>query len=130
MIAATEIADDLPVYPCNPAAFSGIGALDVIAVPQPQPNRGSSQWVQLSCEADTCMRACVSPLTFAMGMITAGRLAMSAAAAMFSLGWPCSRRLSRGIGWCPLRSRVSPPPNTFLSTRPLTPAHAAISMAA
>lgn len=33
MIAATAIANDLPVYTCNPEDFSGIDALDVIAVP-------------------------------------------------------------------------------------------------
>jgi tRNA(fMet)-specific endonuclease VapC len=35
MIAATAIANDLPVYTCNPADFAGIDRLDVIAVPQP-----------------------------------------------------------------------------------------------
>jgi predicted nucleic acid-binding protein len=32
MIAATAIANDLPVYTCNPADFSGIDDLEVIAV--------------------------------------------------------------------------------------------------
>jgi len=35
MIAATAIANDLPVYTCNPADFSGIDELEVIAVPVP-----------------------------------------------------------------------------------------------
>ncbi len=35
MIAATAVANDLPVYTCNPADFSGIDDLEVIAVPDP-----------------------------------------------------------------------------------------------
>lgn len=35
MIAATAVANGLPVYTCNPADFSGIDGLDVIAVPIP-----------------------------------------------------------------------------------------------
>lgn len=35
MIAATALANDLPVYTCNPDDFSGIDDLDVIAVPVP-----------------------------------------------------------------------------------------------
>ena len=35
MIAATAIARDLPLYTCNPADFSGIDGLRVVAVPQP-----------------------------------------------------------------------------------------------
>lgn len=39
MIAATAVANDLPIYTCNPADFSGIDGLDVIAVPVPDtPN--------------------------------------------------------------------------------------------
>ncbi|MGO9322521.1 MAG: type II toxin-antitoxin system VapC family toxin [Solirubrobacteraceae bacterium] len=34
MIAATAVANDLPVYTCNPGDFSGIDGLQVIAVPQ------------------------------------------------------------------------------------------------
>jgi tRNA(fMet)-specific endonuclease VapC len=33
MIAATAIANGLPVYTCNPGDFSGIDELDVVAVP-------------------------------------------------------------------------------------------------
>lgn len=36
MIAATALANDLPVYTCNPADFSGIDGLEVIAVPVPR----------------------------------------------------------------------------------------------
>lgn len=35
MIAAVAIANDLPLYTCNPADFSGIEGLEVVAVPQP-----------------------------------------------------------------------------------------------
>jgi tRNA(fMet)-specific endonuclease VapC len=37
MIAATALANDLPIYTCNPDDFSGIDGLDVIAVPIPAP---------------------------------------------------------------------------------------------
>ena len=33
MIAAIAIADDLPLYTCNPSDFAGIEGLEVIAVP-------------------------------------------------------------------------------------------------
>lgn len=33
MIAATAVANELPVYTCNPSDFAGIDGLDVIAVP-------------------------------------------------------------------------------------------------
>jgi tRNA(fMet)-specific endonuclease VapC len=36
MIAATALANDLPVYTCNPADFSGIDELEVVAVPVPR----------------------------------------------------------------------------------------------
>jgi len=36
MIAATARANELPVYTCNPADFSGIDGLDVVAVPMPE----------------------------------------------------------------------------------------------
>lgn len=35
MIAAIAIAHDLPLYTCNPADFSGIDDLRLVAVPQP-----------------------------------------------------------------------------------------------
>jgi tRNA(fMet)-specific endonuclease VapC len=35
MIAATALANDLPVYTCNPDDFRGIDELEVIAVPTP-----------------------------------------------------------------------------------------------
>jgi tRNA(fMet)-specific endonuclease VapC len=35
MIAATALANDLPVYTCNPDDFRGIDGLEVIAVPAP-----------------------------------------------------------------------------------------------
>jgi tRNA(fMet)-specific endonuclease VapC len=35
MIAATAVANDLPVYTCNPADFAGIDDLRVIVVPVP-----------------------------------------------------------------------------------------------
>jgi hypothetical protein len=35
MIAATAIANDLPVYTCNPSDFRGIDGLEVVALPTP-----------------------------------------------------------------------------------------------
>jgi predicted nucleic acid-binding protein len=35
MIAATAIANDLPVYTCNPSDFNGIDGLEVVTVPVP-----------------------------------------------------------------------------------------------
>lgn len=35
MIAATAVANELPLYTCNPSDFSGIDGLDVISVPLP-----------------------------------------------------------------------------------------------
>lgn len=35
MIAATAIANDLPIYTCNPGDFAGIDGLELIAVPPP-----------------------------------------------------------------------------------------------
>jgi predicted nucleic acid-binding protein len=39
MIAATAIANDLPVYTCNPSDFTGIDGLTVISVPLPPASR-------------------------------------------------------------------------------------------
>lgn len=36
MIAATAIANDLPVYTCNPSDFTGIAGLEVVAIPVPR----------------------------------------------------------------------------------------------
>ena len=36
MIAATALAEGLPVYTCNPGDFNGIDDLEVIAVPVPE----------------------------------------------------------------------------------------------
>ncbi len=36
MIAATALANGLPVYTCNPADFEGIDGLEVVAVPLPE----------------------------------------------------------------------------------------------
>ena len=35
MIAAVAIANDLPLYTCNPDDFTGISGLDIVAVPHP-----------------------------------------------------------------------------------------------
>jgi tRNA(fMet)-specific endonuclease VapC len=35
MIAATAVANSLPIYTCNPADFTGIEDLTVVAVPVP-----------------------------------------------------------------------------------------------
>jgi tRNA(fMet)-specific endonuclease VapC len=37
MIAATAVANDLPVYTCNPSDFTGIEGLEVVAVVVPPP---------------------------------------------------------------------------------------------
>ncbi len=38
MIAATAIANELPIYTCNPSDFAGIEDLQVQPVPVPPPN--------------------------------------------------------------------------------------------
>jgi tRNA(fMet)-specific endonuclease VapC len=38
MIAATAVANDLPIYTCHPADFSGIDDLEVVTVPIPGEN--------------------------------------------------------------------------------------------
>jgi tRNA(fMet)-specific endonuclease VapC len=42
MIAAIAIANDLPLYTCNPDDFTGIEGLEVVAVAHPDkaPSRG------------------------------------------------------------------------------------------
>ena len=42
MIAAIAIANDLPLYTCNPVDFIGISGLDVVAIPHPDvsPSNG------------------------------------------------------------------------------------------
>lgn len=41
MIAATALANDLPLFTCNPADFSGIDGLTVVAIPVPgRPDPG------------------------------------------------------------------------------------------
>jgi predicted nucleic acid-binding protein len=42
MIAATALANDLPVYTCNPVDFNGIEGLGVVAVPMPDGERSPS----------------------------------------------------------------------------------------
>lgn len=41
MIAATAIANDLPVHTCNPHDFEGIDGLRVVAVPTPSEQAGA-----------------------------------------------------------------------------------------
>jgi len=43
MIAATAMANDLPVYTCNPADFHGIDNLEVITVPHPDHPTGAGR---------------------------------------------------------------------------------------
>jgi predicted nucleic acid-binding protein len=43
MIAATALANDLPVYTCNPNDFAGIEGLDVIPVPLPHASAASDK---------------------------------------------------------------------------------------
>lgn len=41
MIAATALANDLPVYTCNPDDFVGIDGLEVVPVPVPDAAAGT-----------------------------------------------------------------------------------------
>lgn len=41
MIAATAVANGLPIYTCNPDDFVGIDDLDVVAIPHPSNARAS-----------------------------------------------------------------------------------------
>jgi tRNA(fMet)-specific endonuclease VapC len=38
LIAATALANNLPLYTCNPSDFAGIPELDVVSVPHPDHN--------------------------------------------------------------------------------------------
>lgn len=42
MIAATALANELPLYTCNPTDFSGIDGLDVVAIPAPDGQASSA----------------------------------------------------------------------------------------
>jgi len=39
LIAATAIANDLPLYTCNPGDFEGIAELDIVPIPHPDASR-------------------------------------------------------------------------------------------
>jgi tRNA(fMet)-specific endonuclease VapC len=41
MIAATAVANELPVYTCNPSDFAGIDGLEVVAIPHPDSRSAS-----------------------------------------------------------------------------------------
>ncbi len=43
MIAATAVANDLPIYTCNPTDFAGIDGLDVVAIPVPGQPRNTER---------------------------------------------------------------------------------------
>ena len=45
MIAATALANGLPVYTCNPNDFAGIEGLDVIPVPLPHTSAAGDKTV-------------------------------------------------------------------------------------
>jgi tRNA(fMet)-specific endonuclease VapC len=50
MIAATAVANDFPVYTCNPTDFNGIDGLDVVAVPVPDTSATPSASAQAAHE--------------------------------------------------------------------------------
>jgi tRNA(fMet)-specific endonuclease VapC len=50
MIAATAVANGLPVYTCNPSDFSGIEGLEVVAVPVPDTPSASTASEQTAQE--------------------------------------------------------------------------------
>jgi tRNA(fMet)-specific endonuclease VapC len=39
MIAATAVANNLPLYTCNPSDFAGVDELSVVVVPHPDGER-------------------------------------------------------------------------------------------
>jgi tRNA(fMet)-specific endonuclease VapC len=43
MIAATAVANDLPIYTCNPTDFSGIEGLEVVGIPVPTDPGNTAQ---------------------------------------------------------------------------------------
>ena len=43
MIAATALANGLPIYTCNPNDFAGIEGLDVVSVPLPEVSTGGKE---------------------------------------------------------------------------------------
>jgi predicted nucleic acid-binding protein len=50
MIAATAVANDLPLYTCNPTDFNGIDGLEVVAVPVPDDSSAPSASEQTAHE--------------------------------------------------------------------------------
>lgn len=50
MIAATAMANGLPVYTCNPNDFAGIEGLDVVSVPVPEPSTTQTETADVKPE--------------------------------------------------------------------------------
>ena len=50
MIAATALANGLPVYTCNPDDFSGIEGLEVIPVPLPEVSAARGETADVKTE--------------------------------------------------------------------------------